>query len=224
MAYNSNEIGTEQFYSGKISLSNNGIIYHAPADINLLVCDADAGTITPTVNSICVEGSFATLVAIPDGNIVIPPGFSVTYLLTTGANSVILSTNGSPQFTVSTEGLYTLHTLVFDPSTFDLSSIVLDVTTLNDLNVQFEQGGGDICAALDLNGASILTEKAVAIIIFTTNENCDDLDGSASLAPVSNTFLWPDNFVGNERFDLANGVYTVTATQNTGLGLSLIHI
>lgn len=186
------------------------------------VCDANAGSITPTVNSICVEGNFATLTANLDGNQVIPSGYTTTYLLTTGANSVILEFNGSPQFTVSTEGLYTIHTLVFDPSTFDLNTIIFDVTTINDLNIQFEQGGGDICAGLDLIGGDILTEKAIAIIIFTTNENCDDMDGSASIGPVSNLFVWPDGFTGTERFDLADGTYSVTATQNTGLGCTTI--
>ena len=222
-AYPSGEIGSELFLSGKISLNQGSLIYHAPSVGNpLFVCDANAGTITPTVNSICVEGDFANLQAVPDGNMIIPPGFTVSYILSSGANSLVHQVDGSPQFTVSEEGLYTIHTLVYDPSTFDLNTIILEVTTINDLNVQFEQGGGDICAAMDLNGADILTEKAIAIVIFTTNENCDDIDGSASLAPVSNTFLWPDNFLGRERFDLADGVYAVTATQNTGLGCTTV--
>lgn len=176
------------------------------------MCDADAGTITPNQTFLCVPGTFTTIIATPDGNMVVPPGFAVTYFLTTGANALIVQVNGAPSFTVSTEGTYTIHTFIYDPATFDINSIIPDITTAQDVNVQLDQSGGPICAALDLVGATTLAEKVVGFVVTSAPETCDLLNGEVQLAPASSAFEWFDGFMGSDRNDLANGVYTVTVS------------
>jgi len=100
---------------------------------NFSMCDAEAGTITANEGFICVPGTFTIIEATPDGNAVIPPGFSITYLLTTGANNLIVQTNGSPSFFVDMSGAYTIHPFVFDAATFNLNSIILNTTTLQEV-------------------------------------------------------------------------------------------
>ncbi len=51
-------------------------------------------------------------------------------------------------------GSYTIHTLVYDPNTLDLSIVVPGVTTGFDVNGLLIQGGGSICASLDVAGAA----------------------------------------------------------------------
>ncbi|MBK6543201.1 MAG: hypothetical protein IPG10_18330 [Flavobacteriales bacterium] len=51
------------------------------------------------------------------------------------------------------DGLYTIHTLVYDPNTLDLTIVELGVTTGFDVNGLLVQGGGAICASLDVAGA-----------------------------------------------------------------------
>ena len=69
-------------------------------------------------------------------------------MLTKGTELVIQRISQTAQFTVSELGAYTIHTLVYDPSTLNLSIIDLGVTTGFDVNVLLIQGGGDICGAL----------------------------------------------------------------------------
>ena len=182
----------------------------------LLMCTADAGTITPDQGFICVPGTFTTITATPDGNIIVPAGYLVSYFLTSGPNDLIIQTGGVPSFVVFMEGVYTIHTFVYDPSTFDVSTIILNTTTIQDIHIQLEQGGGTICGSLDLAGAITLTEKAVGFIVTSTPETCDTEDGQVILAPPSNSFLWFDGFSGNERNDLADGTYIITVSESSG--------
>ena len=50
-------------------------------------------------------------------------------------------------------GTYRIHALVYDPNTLDLSIVEIGVTTGFDVNALLIQGGGDICASLDVAGA-----------------------------------------------------------------------
>ncbi|MBK9401050.1 MAG: hypothetical protein IPN36_09385 [Bacteroidetes bacterium] len=60
--------------------------------------------------------------------------------------------NATPSFTVTSGGLYNIHTLVYD-STLDLGIVVPGTTTGFDVNGLLVQGGGSICASLDVAGA-----------------------------------------------------------------------
>jgi len=75
-------------------------------------------------------------------------------VLTEGAGLVIVQGGATPSFTVTAAGDYRLHTLVYDPNTLDLGTIQLGVTTAAEVVALLEQGGGAICASLDVDGAA----------------------------------------------------------------------
>jgi hypothetical protein len=120
-------------------------------------CDADAGTLGGGGATCLVDGT-ALLEAVVSGNAVVPPGFEVLYVLTEGAGLVIVDAGGAPEFTVEAEGSFTIHTLVYDPSTLDLTIVEFGVTTGFDVNSLLVQGGGEICASLDVAGAAFTVE------------------------------------------------------------------
>ena len=120
---------------------------------SVLVDNPDAGSLTAMSASLCLTEGEATLSAMPNGNAYVPAGYSVAYVLTQGPGLVIVNAGGEPSFTVSEPGDYTIHTLVYDPATLDLGVVELGVTTGFDVNGLLIQGGGGICAALDVPGA-----------------------------------------------------------------------
>ena len=126
----------------------------APVDVQLC-CDADAGTLTADDGTGCFEDGMAAVSATADGNGSVPTGFTTIYLLSSGTGQLIVQTGDLPSFTVTATGLYTIHTLVYDSLTFGIDLIELGVTTVNDLNGMLGQGGGTICASLDVVGAPI---------------------------------------------------------------------
>ncbi|HRH69492.1 MAG TPA: GEVED domain-containing protein, partial [Flavobacteriales bacterium] len=118
-------------------------------------CDAEAGTLTVLKPVICFNGSSATLAATADGNSNVPEGYETIYVLTSGPELVILQANSTPNFPITEDGSYTIHTLVYDPTTLDLSIIEFGVTTGFDVNALLIQGGGSICASLDVQGGAV---------------------------------------------------------------------
>lgn len=121
-------------------------------------CLANAGTITADSASFCLTGGTAMISATSDNNATVPPGYTTIYVLTSGPGLVIEQVSGSPMFTVADTGLYTIHTLVYDSLTLDLSGVTPGVTTGVDVNGLLIQGGGLICASLDVAGAPVIVE------------------------------------------------------------------
>lgn len=122
-------------------------------------CTADAGTLTATATSVCSTGE-VMISAHANGDAVVPADYSVLYVLTQGEGLVIQQVNTeAPDFTVTEAGDYTIHTLVY-PTGLDLSDVVPGVTTGFDVNSLLVQGGGDLCASLDVAGAPINVEEA----------------------------------------------------------------
>ncbi|MBL8003192.1 MAG: T9SS type A sorting domain-containing protein, partial [Flavobacteriales bacterium] len=119
-------------------------------------CTAQAGDIAPDDFIVCRSGGQATLVGVPAGNAVVPAGYQTLYVLTRGQGLVIRAVNTLPEFTVNQLGLYRIHTLVYDPATLDLSGVQFGVTTGFDVNGLLIQGGGTICASLDVQGAPFI--------------------------------------------------------------------
>jgi hypothetical protein len=119
-------------------------------------CIADAGDITPSDFIVCRQGGSATLVGVPAGNDVVPPGYQTLYVLTRGQGLVIRAVSATPSFVVGPFGLWRIHTLVYDPATLDLSGVVFGQTTGFDVNGLLIQGGGEICASLDVQGAPFI--------------------------------------------------------------------
>lgn len=117
-------------------------------------CTADAGLVSAEQPDLCLTDGMAQLDAMAAGDAVIPPGYSLVYFLVDGAASpTILDFSDSPSFTVHAAGIYGMHAFVHDPLTFDLALVQPGETTLAELHAQLLQGGGGICASLDLDGA-----------------------------------------------------------------------
>jgi hypothetical protein len=135
----------------------------AGAPIKVISCDeeckANAGTLTADESG-CLEEAGLTISATPNGDIVVPDGYSVLYVLTSGAELTIQNVSPDPSFTVTSEGLYTIHTLVYDPATLDLSIVELGVTT--GVDVLGLVIANNICASLDVAGAAFTVEACEA--------------------------------------------------------------
>ncbi len=143
-------------------------------------CLAAAGMLAPDSES-CLQDS-ALLTATPSEAPNIPSGFELIYVLTSGDGLVIQDVNISPEFTVTDTGLFTIHTLVYDPNTLDLGVVVPGVTTGFDVNNLLIQGGGEICGALLIEGAVYQVEpccQTEAGTLEAVTDNC--LDGAAEL-------------------------------------------
>jgi hypothetical protein len=143
------------------SLDVVGVAYVVEACVD--PCDADAGTLSGG-GTVCFEQGEAELVAVPNADANVPDGFEVVYVLTEGAGLVLADAGAAPSFTVNAEGGYTIHTLVYDPATLDLSIIEFGVTTGFDVNGLLIQGGGDVCASLDVQGANYTVEICSGLV------------------------------------------------------------
>jgi hypothetical protein len=145
----------------------------------------NAGTLTANSSSICLDNGSATLTASSNGDIIIPSGYSVVYVLTEGSNLVIEQVSLAPEFVVNTEGNYTIHTLVYDANTLDLGIVVIGGTTGFDVNGLLVQGGGSICASLDVAGAPIaVASPSAGTLTAGTSSVC--LGESATLTATPN--------------------------------------
>ncbi len=126
-----------------------------------VVCDANAGALIADATPVCLVAGSATISATPDGNAVVPTGYETLFVLTQGPGLVIVGASITPSFDVTLADSYTIHTLVYDPTTLDLSGVVLGTTTGFDVNALLIQGGGSICASLDVVGALIEVSECV---------------------------------------------------------------
>ncbi|MCI4668868.1 MAG: hypothetical protein MRZ79_12095, partial [Bacteroidia bacterium] len=153
-----NQVENQYARAGKcasIVLHTGFLIHVTPGQ--QAVCTADAGAIKPDVaNQVIGANGTASLVGIPQGNAVVPNGYAVIYVLTSGSNLLIEQVSSTPNFTVNAVGDYTMHTLVYDPDPnspdfLDLSVVVPGVTTGIDVFNIISSNG--LCASLDLAGA-----------------------------------------------------------------------
>ncbi len=127
---------------------------YGPTPASCLNCTAGAGSLSGGNTTAQACGSNIVLNAAIAGAATVPAGYTTLYLLTTGAQRTILQTSATPSFTVQQAGQYTIHTLVYDPRTLDLSQVQLGVTQAASVFLLIQQGGGSICASLDLTGTT----------------------------------------------------------------------
>ena len=123
-------------------------------------CSAFAGTLTADSSPVSLIDGGATISATPNGDINVPEGYSSIYVLTQGEGLVIVNAGAEPSFTVTESGNYTIHTLVYNPDTLDLGIVQIGQTTGVDVYGLITEGGGEICASLDVAGAPIMVEEA----------------------------------------------------------------
>jgi len=174
---------------GDTGTLNSWSITFAPAPS----CLAAAGGLTADASPVELIGGTATISATASGGIFVPPGFTTLFVLTSGAGLVIEQTAATPSFDVTAVGLYTIHTLVYDPLTLDPGSLPSGATGF-DVNDLLEQGGGSICGALDVAGAPIEVGEA------PSNNDCAN---ATVLTPGSDFTANP--VVGTNAFASASG-------------------
>ncbi|MFN7120253.1 MAG: T9SS type A sorting domain-containing protein [Saprospiraceae bacterium] len=122
------------------------------------VCDARAGTLRADSNN-CLLNGRARITAKAATNPTVPQGYQVRYLLVSGYGWVIQQINTTPSFEVTDAGFYTIHTLVYDPNTFNLNSIQLNQTQISQINARLIQGGGSICGSVDITGVTFNVKR-----------------------------------------------------------------
>lgn len=197
-----------------------------------LSCTADAGTLTLNQSSpICLENGTATISATPNGDITVPSGYEVVYLLTTTNDLTIIAISDTPEFMIDDLGLYTIHTLVAETSDsssedyFNLS--VINLGNINGAGVLNIIAGTGICAALDAEGAPFLVEICndscdIPIIesVIVIEPECNENNGTAIISLVGDendfSYNWTPN-VSNSNIaeNLTSGVYTVVIQNNS---------
>ncbi|MBK7942570.1 MAG: T9SS type A sorting domain-containing protein [Flavobacteriales bacterium] len=176
------------------------------------VASPNAGTLTAVADEVCFEEGTVTIAAAPNGDLVVPAGYQVLYVLTQGASLVIQNLSPTPDFAVSAIGTYTIHTLVYDPATLDLSIVQLGVTTGFDVNGLLVQGGGSICASLDVTGAVITTVECPLECL----ADAGTLSGGASICGDGNAVTLTATLNGDA--NVPAGYQTVyVLTQGAGL-------
>ena len=193
-------------------------------------CEADAGTLTLSGTSpVCIENEPVTISGIIGGDAIVPTNYTTFYFLSKGPELAIVDAAENPDFVVTSEGVYTIHTIVFSPSSFNLSSVVIGQSTIYEVNEMFIQGGGSVCGSLDMLGASVSVEDCAITMcdnpvitnVTIIEATCGNANGSASVAVQGNiedyNYKWSTedgiaNANGNSRTGLSAGAYEVTIT------------
>lgn len=126
------------------------------------VCTADAGTLkAKSIHPECLGNEPVRITAQPNGDIVVPEGYSVLFVLTKGDDLIIQNVNTAPEFMVAEEGTFRIHTLVFSGDVnnedfLDLSGVVPGQTSA--ASVLQAISDNELCAALDVDGATFVVE------------------------------------------------------------------
>lgn len=157
---------------------------------SILVEGPTAGTLSAVETPVCLVGGSADIAAIEGDAPTVPTDYQVLYVLTEGAGLVIVDAGATPDFTVTAEGDYTIHTLVYNPATLDLSGVVFGTTTGFDVNGLLVQGGGSICGALDVTGAPITVEDCTPANDLCSNAqalSCGDVVAGTNVGATEQT-------------------------------------
>ncbi|GAA4963170.1 T9SS type A sorting domain-containing protein [Algibacter aquimarinus] len=169
----------------------------AGAKVDVESCKAMAGTLASDSDAVTLIDGTATISATPQGDAYVPDGYTQAYVLTMGDGLVIKALGGEPSFEVTEEGMYTIHSIVFNADTLDTGIVVPGETTGFDVNGLLIQGGGTICASLDVAGAKVDVEscKAMAGTLASDSDAVTLIDGTATISatPQGDAYV-PDGY------------------------------
>ncbi len=162
--------------------------------VNVTRCVAKAGTVKLENTTVLLEKDNGALISgKPTTDSKVPNGYKVLYVLTKGSNLSITQVSETPQFRVSDTGDYRVHTLVYDPATLSLNSIVLNQTKASEVLPLLFENGGAICASLNAQGTKVIVKPAPnpcindivpPVFIFCPPNKKIELDGAMCI-PVS---------------------------------------
>ena len=178
-------------------------------------CEAAAGNLVPDEANVCFAGTETVLSATPSGNAIVPSGYTTLFLLTS-SSEVVLAQNNVPMFTAPSVGGYSMRTLVYDPATFDPAVIQEGSSTVGSLNELFIQGGGSICASLDITGAGFTVENccsanAGSLVAVQPSVCWDEPMVTVAATPVVNPVVPSGHLVLHLLSTVADGVIQDTA-------------
>jgi len=123
-------------------------------EVVVSMINADAGTITPDAETVCLTDEDVRISATPDDNQVVPVNYVQAYVLTAGDDFVLRQLAASPEFTVFEPGKFAIHTIVYPANVDLLNMITFRETTAADVVNSLS----DTCASLDGIGAATMVE------------------------------------------------------------------
>ncbi len=109
-----------------------------PEQVDVCYCDATAEAgrmVYPATSDGCLDmmGSTVTLMGVPNGTAVVPPGYVLEYIVTEGVDYGIVTVGPTSTFIVDVPGWFTIHPIVYDPNVLDLNDFVGNGTTIFDV-------------------------------------------------------------------------------------------
>jgi hypothetical protein len=184
----------------------------AGAPVTVTECLADSGSLMADMDMVTLVDGTATISATIKDAPFVPSGYANAYVLTKGEGLVIQALGGEPSFEVTEAGMYTIHSIVFNPDTLDTNIVVPGQTTGFDVFGLIIPGGGSICASLDVAGAPVTVEEESCVaysgtLYSTETINCL-VNGSTVLTAQENeTALVPK---GYEQLFVLTNAFTLT--------------
>ena len=115
-------------------------------------CLAQAGAMNSAMTSGCVDENSGVLASATSVSANIPSGFVQEFLLTS-EGFVLEATSTNPNFVINTPGVYIIHSIVYNPNTFNLTQFTIGTSTAFDIRSAYRSQG--ICASIDIVGASV---------------------------------------------------------------------
>jgi large repetitive protein len=185
-------------------------------------CNINAGTLATTTPNFCLPaGGSVVLTATTATAPTVPAGYTVKYVLTSGAGLVIQQVSNTPTFTVTAAGEYRIHTLVYDGnpangSYLDLSGLQLGTTTGVDVvNIITSK---KLCAALDVTGVKFNVNGIPAAPIFTAASVCGGTKvtiGDTGPAQTGKSYAWFTSATGGVAFATTQSIEVTPAVTTT---------
>ena len=119
-------------------------------------CLAQAGAMNSASTNGCVEPESGALISASSTGANIPSGFVQEFLLTSDG-FVLEDRSTSPNFVVNAEGVYTIHSIVYNPATFNLTQFTIGTSTAFNIRSAYRSQG--ICANIDIVGVQVQVES-----------------------------------------------------------------
>ncbi|OED38068.1 hypothetical protein AB832_04770 [Flavobacteriaceae bacterium (ex Bugula neritina AB1)] len=181
-----------------IEISGNCYDLSLGNSIKVCACEAQASTLDIIGNPFCKEMDTDVDINFTDnGDGVIPVGYELVYILTSGTNLVIEQVSNTPDFTIPVAGDYTIHTLVAELSDntsidyLDVSNVVLGVTLASEIEALLISGGGLICGDLNVEGVPIQVYNQPSLTIEpTVSVICENDDIILQATGPTGTYDW----------------------------------
>ncbi len=165
-------------YSALTNIADIALLLSGTPSVPTPVCTAAAGSVVISNVNLTLNNGSTTISGAASANSTVPAGYQIGYILTKGANKSVVQTSTTPSFTVSDTGTYCIHVLVYNPATFNFSTIQVGTTT-SISQVMATINAGCICASLNSVGNCVIVIKSAPPV--------DPCAGIISIRQINNT-------------------------------------